>query len=353
MSKTMLNVLATLLALLSVAAAEPTDQALADLLPETFSGQIVIGGPSEIIARETFGAADRKQNLPVDNATLFDVGSLTKQFTAAGILKLNEQEKLSLDEPLRAFFDGLSPDVGSISLHALLTHASGMPNSSGGDYSLRDRASFDKWLRKVKLKRGADPFAYSNAGYSVLARIIEIRSGETYEAFLAEHLWRPAGLTDIGYRLPPSNLKEAVGYGALRVFGTPRSKKWLDDGPSWNLRGNGGVIASAETMYQWTAALTSGKILSQPSLELLFSRHAMRNKERGVWYGYGWEVRDMDYGERISHSGGNLVFFAYVEYLKEQQCILSLTNNAFSQAEIGDVIRATRQYTLDHAQACK
>jgi len=326
---------------------------VADALSEKFSGQLVVGKLDGIVLSESFGMADRNTGSRIDNKTLFDIGSLTKQFTATAVLKLASEGKLQLDEPLGSYFKGLGQPKKNITLNQLLTHVSGLPQYSGDDYKLRDRDDFDAWLSKVKLDFvPGDHFSYSNPGYSVLARIIEITSKLDYETYLRTALWEPAGLGNIGYTGLLENSVEAVGYGLIGRFGTPREKRWLEDGPSWNLRGNGGLLMSSETLFKWVNAVANNEILPAQWTEKLLTRYVLKNQKRGIWYGFGWDISDRAWGEQVSHTGGNLVFFAYVEWHRDSNCLFTLTNSAFKQVDMGAVVGRVREYVQNSVSGC-
>ena len=109
--------------------------------------------------------------------------------------------------------------------------------------------------------------------------------------------------------------------------------------------GNGGILASAETLFHWMKAVTGGSVLPQARAENLFTRHIIKNKDRGIWYGNGWDVSTYDLGERVSHTGGNMVFFAYIEWIRDRDCIFTVTNNAFDEVDMAAVIRTVRAFT--------
>jgi len=346
-----------LITILIIASACSTDieaiDSIEEALPKEYMGQVVIGDRDGVLVSESVGMADREKEVPIDTNTLFDIGSLTKQFTATAVLKLASEGRLQLEDDLGSIFEDLGDRKAKITLHQLLTHVSGLPQYSGEDYDLLGRAGFDSWLRHVELDFDpGEKFSYSNPGYSVLARIIEITSNMDFEAYLRESLWVPAGLTNIGYSGLLENSVEAVGYGRFRRFGTPREQLWMEDGPSWNLRGNGGLIMSAETLFKWVNAVANNDILPAEWTEKLFERYAVKDQKRGSWYGYGWDISDRDWGEQVSHTGGNLVFFAYVEWRRNSNCFITMTNSAFVKVDMNVAIRGVRAYMENSFPGC-
>lgn len=324
---------------------DASEMAAVDLLPaDTFSGQIVLGTREHILLSESHGLADRAAGEAVRRETLFDIGSLTKQVTAAGVIWLVQHEQLSLDERLSDFFEDVPPAFASRTVHELLTHTAGLPQYSGDDYDLLDRDGLADWLAQADTgETEAGAFHYSNPGYSLLARIIELRSGQDFETFLRDRLMHPAGIDALGYSGLPDILPEAVGYHGGDAMGRPREQAWPADGPSWNLRGNGGMLASAETLYVWLVALSGSDVLDTGYSAMLFQPHVIRDAGRMRSYGYGWNVDDRDDGIRINHSGGNMVFVAFAEWWPSQDCFFVITSNAFDESGIGQLISQARE----------
>ena len=169
-----------------------------------FSGAVLIAVDGKTVLNKGYGLANKNQEIPNSPETVFDIGSVTKQFTAAAILKLTQQNKLSVSDPLSRFFPKLPDDKKKITLHHLLTHSAGLVDTIGdGDFDHIPRDQFFKHLFKTKLLfEPGKKHRYSNAGYSILGRVIELASGQDYETFLYEQLFKPAGMQQTGYLRP-------------------------------------------------------------------------------------------------------------------------------------------------------
>lgn len=310
-----------------------------------FDGQVAVLKAGEPLLLHAYGMADHEANKAFTTETVFDIGSITKQFTAAAILKLQEQGKLQLTDTLGRFFPQAGDDKKSITLHQLLTHSSGLTsNLSGGDYSQVSRSTFAKRLfrSKVEAPPGA-AFSYSNAGYAVLGLVIEQVSGQRYEQFVQQHLLAPAGMQHTGYRLPNwSGLPLATGYelkrnrffggssdGSSRRWGTPLEKSWDIDGPWWNLHANGGFLSTVDDLIRWNQALQSESVLDKTASALLFAPH-MATPKAGTFYGYGWIVELANpAGKVVRHGGSNGIFNAEIRYYADSRLLIVLmTNNA-------------------------
>ncbi len=318
-------------------AAIGADQTLAEkvdaVVPEGFSGQIVIGTPERVRFTGNYGLADREEHVPVTTDTLFDIGSITKTFTATAILKLAVQGKLTPEQTLVDWFEDLPEATGAITLHQLLNHTSGLPLYSGDDDAPCDRDCFDRWLAKATPEFSpGERFKYSNPGYSALARIIEKASGKDYEQYLNESLVEPLELGPLGYRQLPADADYAVGYDGRKRVGKPPELVWAEDGPSWHLRGNGGLICSATTLFRWLQATAAGRTLPQEWQMRQLTGYSQRRED--TRYGYGWSVLQKPWGEVIDHTGGNGFFFADARWFRDDDALFTITNNAFDIDQI-------------------
>jgi hypothetical protein len=154
-------------------------------------------------------------------------------------------------------------------------------------------------------------FRYANSGYSLLAAIVELKSGKSYEAYLRENLFLPAGMTKTGYLLPKFKEEELpLGYREGQPMTPVVRKEFAADGPYWNLRGNGGIATTPEDMLRWDRALNSGKVLSKASVEKLQTGYVAEGMGGPTKYAYGWSVSNTPLGKLVEHNGGDGVFIA-------------------------------------------
>lgn len=296
-----------------------------------FAGSVLVASGGQILLHEGYGQADREARRPEKAETVFCVGSITKQFTAAAIMKLWSQGKVGLDDPLSKYFPEAPADKGVITVHQLLTHTAGLADALGDDYDAVDAAQFARLTFAAPLdNKPGEVYQYSNVGFSLLGIIVEKVSGQSYDRFLREQLWLPAGMKRTGYLLPgfsPSEL--AVGYRNGERWGTALDRPWLPDGPGWHLRANGGVLSTAGDMYLWYKALKNNTVLPKSATDKLFAPHVAEDPAGESFYGYGWVVQDDEAGRRIIwHNGGNGVFNAYMGFdLARDVCIVVSSNS--------------------------
>ena len=278
-----------------------------EIAPTGSRGVIAAAQADELLVCEGWGAADEAGQDPFDCDTVVDIMSMTKQFTAAAVLKLQMLGEMSVSDPIGDYLDDVPPDKRAITIEHLLTHTSGLVEGLGGDDEPMSRAELVAGAMAAPLE--ADPgtrYAYSNLGYSMLAAVIEIVSGQGYEEFLAEHLFEPAGMTATGYVLPDWSVHAvAVEYDAQgRSQGRPLDHLWAQDGPYWNLRGNGGLLSSARDLFRWHVALLGEDVLDAASKEELFAPRVSEGPD-GTFYGYGWVLTEHDDVPVAWHNGGN------------------------------------------------
>ncbi|MFI6981034.1 serine hydrolase domain-containing protein [Embleya sp. NPDC050154] len=276
--------------------------------PSGAGGAIATARNGELVSCQGRGRANIEARVDAGCDTVFDIGSITKSFTAAAILKLETTGALRVTEPIGTYLGPVPADKRGITVHHLLTHTSGLPEGLGDDY---DPVSRDDMLaRALAAPLDSAPgktFGYSNVGYSLLAAILEKASGTSYSEFLTRNLFTPAGMTRTGYRLAdPRRDDIAVEYDADgHAHGIPLDHPWAPDGPYWNLRGNGGLLSTARDMYRWYRALDGESILPAAAKAKMFSPHVPEGPDTPQSYGYGWSVLPSASGPIATHDGGN------------------------------------------------
>lgn len=316
--------------------AQRVDEHLRRLVPFGFNGAVLIARDGEVVLSQGYGHADRESGAPMTGETGFDIGSITKQFTAAAILKLEMQGKLNVTDSVSRWFPDVPADKRGITLHHLLTHSAGLDDVFGGDYELAERDSLaGVILRSEPLWAPGTRYRYSNSGYSLLGMVVEKASGVPYEEYLRMHVLQPAGLTRTGYRgvrWAPGEL--AVGYRSGARWGTPTDHAWAADGPWWNLRANGGILSTLPDLHRWHRALEGEQVLSAAAKEKLFGKHVPTGEDGTRHYGYGWSVLNTTRGTPlITHNGGNGIFFAdFRRYVGEGVLVLIASSVAEASA---------------------
>lgn len=264
-----------------------------------FNGVVLAAIDDSVIYQNAFGYADKENAIPLSINSAFPIASITKQFTAAAILKLYEDGKLCLFDEISDYF----PDIENscdITTHDLLTHTSGIPDyNDADDYWLKLPLRFGidqsvEWIASFNTNgEPGEVFNYSSSGYILLAAMIEKISGKTYDDFVLENLFKPAGLSNTYSGINRQIIKNKVK-PYFNFNGKTTNAPYVD--LSTKL-GSGSLISTAGDLFKWSSSLKSHSILSEDSIEKMFS-----NYEHG--YGYGWGIGSASNMRYFEHDGG-------------------------------------------------
>ncbi len=314
------------------------DDYLQRLVPFGYAGTALVATDDRVLVAKGYGMADRARGIPMSPETVISIGSITKQFTGAAILKLEMQGKLRVEDTLSSHFADVPPDKATITLHQLLTHTAGLePDYGPTDYEKVAREEYvERVLGRPLASKPGERFRYSNAGYSVLAAIVEKVSGQGYDEFLQEHLFGPAKMTRTGYKRAGWSRDEvAVGYRGEETWGTILERIAVEGAPYWNLRGNGGIHSTPGDMYRWHLALAGDVVLSKQAREKFQKGYAQEGRQADTHYAYGWSVGTGPHGRLVEHNGGNGIFAAdFLRYLDAGLVIyVASTDSAISATQ--------------------
>jgi CubicO group peptidase (beta-lactamase class C family) len=315
-----------------------------ELAAHSFAGVVLVGMDGKIVFEKGYGLANEEWNVRNTPITKFRIASLTKQFTAACILLLQERGRLSVQDPVSRYLADLPDAWRPLTIHQLLTHTSGIPNYVADPQikELNRTGATPRELLAVVAKKPLEftpgtKWAYSNTGYVLLGMVIEKLSGQSYDDFLKNNIFKPLGMTNSGYDRAADILKErASGYQ-------------IKDGHAVNADfidmtipfAAGGIYSTAEDMYRWNEALMQkGKLLSADSLQQMFTPYS-EAEYQGQHYGYGVVISQEKFGKLFYYHGGGVHGFSSViqRYPKEQVCIVVLSNLDSSKPwDLGDHI---------------
>jgi len=302
---------------------------------KNFSGGLLIVKDGKKIFSKGYGWADKEKQIPFTTTTLASIGSITKAFTAAAIMKLVEEKKMSVTDPLKKFFPAVPADKAAITIQQLLTHSSGFHEflqQDGGDYEKIEKEAFLK-------KAFAEPLAftpgekavYTNVGMSILGIIIEQVSGLEYGQYLQTKLLAPVGIKNIGYHYPvlPGDTI-AVGYQGGKPWGTHQQHfENAGGGPYWNLKANGGLEVSLDEMYLWINSFTNHTILGEQAIQKMFTPYIAEEGYNGTsWFGYGCNIsKSRRNTKMIDNGGSNGIYFARIVRLPEEGVVFYMVTN--------------------------
>lgn len=287
---------------------EDTMQASVDALMRDYTGKVpgaavLVLRDGQPLLRRGYGLADLEAGTPVTPETNFRLASVTKQFTAAAILLLAQDGKLSLDDPVRKWLPSLPASDDAITLRHLLTHASGLIDYE--DLMTPDATEQVHDIDVLHLLEREDRlyftpghgYRYSNGGYALLALVVGKASGQDFATFLRERIFKPLGMANtVAFENGISTVANRA-YGHSLVDG-----KWgrTDQSPTSAVLGDGGVYSSIDDLAKWDAALYDDRLLSDATRANAFALHNPIRDEADVdGYGYGWRV----HGDMLWHSG--------------------------------------------------
>lgn len=297
----------------------------------TFTGSVLIAQGGDVLLSQGYGLADRAQGTPNTPQTRFRLGSITKQFTAMAILILQSQGKLTVQDPICVYIPGCYAAWEDITIHHLLTHTSGLSSQLWPALVRADRttATSSRPVQTLALfpdlpldSQPGEHFAYNNAGYVLLAYIIEQVSGQSYEAFLQQAVFTPLGMHNTAYEHRSSGL--AVGYAHAHSAAPqlPFASMSISDG-------SGLVYSTVEDLFLWDQALDTERLLPRAELDCMFEPIIQETDVAGFAYGYGWYVGE-DQGRAVVGHGGNIEGFAalIMRYPEDQIALIVLMNQA-------------------------
>lgn len=331
------------------------DQRMTDLVEKGFSGQVLVAQKGKIILAKGYGLADREKQLIVTTDTAGPIGSVTKQFTGAAILKLEMQGKLNVNDPITKYLKDVPPDKEGITIHHLLTHTSGIPTTVARCRESTTRDDFVRMAMNSKLEsKPGEKYDYSNHGYELLGAIIEVASGQSYEQYLRDNLFRPAGMNQTGDFLPAWKPNQVtVGYRDGKRWGTFFEKIYDLDLPAAKPNGyarcnqaSGAILSTVNDLYKWHRALEGNRVLSAEAKRKYFTSHVAEGEGATSYYGYGWAIFTTPRKTKlIAHNGGvNDVFYAnFRRYVDEQVVFIIITNSLFKELGEREVSREVSQ----------
>jgi CubicO group peptidase (beta-lactamase class C family) len=323
---------------------EDTKAYLSRLEKLGFAGTVLVAQNGEPVIAEGYGLANREKAIGWTPSTVSTIGSITKQFTAAAILVLQEQDKVNVQEGLDKYFSDVPDDKSKITLHHLLTHSSGIvdpPNID--DFDQNTREEYVRIILEAPLEsEPGERYEYANANFSLLGAIVELETGKSYEVALHELIFQPAGLKETGYTLPEWDEERlAIGYVGDERWGTVLERPMADDGPYWALRANGGIYSTSEDMLRWAQALLGNRVLSPESRDAMWTPHVDEsNGDGSSFYGYGWVVDRKHIPHVVMHNGGNGILFADFAIMPDENIVAFVQTNVVADFRVANDLLA-------------
>lgn len=318
---------------------------------QAFQGNVLIAEKGEIIFEKSYGLADEAAQKKLTKHSIFDLASVSKQFTAMGIVLLQKQGKINYDDLIQKYLPELSFYEG-ITIKHLLIHTSGLPDYMALMHKHWDKTKFAtnqdmiELLAKHKpalLFKPHEKWRYSNTGYALLATIIARVSGQSFGQFLKQNLFTPLKMTHTFVyrrRFAPQKIKNSThGY----IYSRKLKKKILPDQLGKNyyniyldgIVGDGMVNSTTRDLLKWDQALYTNQLVSSKDKQLIFASYITQlNKKTG--YGFGWMINNNKlYGKYVMHNGHWAGYLTHIErHLTHDKTIIILQNNDSPKIQI-------------------
>ncbi|MCE1200907.1 MAG: beta-lactamase family protein [Bacteroidia bacterium] len=319
-------------------------------IANSFNGNVLIAENGKVIFEKSYGLADESSKRPLNSGSVFELASVSKQFTAMGIVLLNKQGKLSYGDNISKYIPELD-FYENITITNLLNHTSGLPDYMNLFEDKWDKTKFatnqdivNEFLKhrpEVRFKPN-ERFEYSNTGYALLGLIIERVSGKSFGDFLQENIFKPLGMNNtLVYRsrYKPQKMKN-YAYGYVQdstgnkvltdSFGKTFFTYYLD-----GIVGDGMVNSTARDLLKWDRALYGNKLADENDKKQIFqSSKTADGKENS--YGFGWFITKNDtYGKIVNHGGGWAGYTTYIErHLINDKTVILLQNNSLPSTKL-------------------
>ncbi|HEX7243532.1 MAG TPA: serine hydrolase domain-containing protein [Longimicrobiaceae bacterium] len=297
---------------------------------------VAVARGDRVLLEKGYGLADREHGRAVSRGTAFEIGSITKQFTAAAVLRLAEEGRLSLDDGIGDHLPELRERGAGITLRHLLSHTSGL-SSAWAVPELAAPSSPQVVVdslaaRPVEFAPG-ERFVYNNNGYILLGRVVEKVSGTSYPEYLRTRILAPLGLASIAPcdRVPAG--RRAAGYHHP-TRGSTEPAAAVTHHPTVTFSA-GALCATAGELLRWERALAAGRVVRPESYALMTTRTLLRSG-RATGYGIGMQVSELDGRALVGHGGGLPGFITEVSYLPADSLgVVVLTNGVYA----GQIVR--------------
>jgi CubicO group peptidase (beta-lactamase class C family) len=313
--------------------AQSVEQEMDKLLQAYFkehklNGAVLVAQKGKVLYQKGFGYKNAEEKFANDVNSIFQIGSVTKQITAAVIMQLQQENKLSVHDKLSKYFEGFA-NGDKITIEHLLTHTSGIYNYTNDTVIMKNDVtrhySREEMLNLFKnypfdFEPGTK-WNYSNSAYSLLGYIIEKVEKKPYEKVVRERIFQPLDMTQSGFDFTHlTSADKTKGYFALAQ--KPEAAPIVDSTIAYSA---GAVYSTVEDLYKWERAIYTDKILESASWKAVFTPH--KNN-----YGYGWAI-DTLYGKQFTaHSGGIHGYSSYILRFPQDELVVIVLDNASSNA---------------------
>jgi CubicO group peptidase (beta-lactamase class C family) len=305
------------------------DEIMKDFTARTPGASVLILKNDSIIFQKGYGVKQIGQRSRIDPYTNFRLASVTKQFTAASILLLQQAGKLSLNDPVVKYLPNIPTYARSIRIGHLLNHSSGLPDYEDLIPEAQTEQVHDADCLQLIRKADSlyfvpgDAYRYSNTGYALLALIVEKISGRSFATFLDSAIFKPLNMrSTVAYEKGISKVKNrAMGHSLI-------NGNWelTDQSNSSAVLGDGGIYSNVNDLAKWIAALWNYRLLPKSIQQQAWSSTLFNNRQVND-YGFGWHVEKYSKGTHPYHSGSSIGFRNYLNLFPEEKIMVVVLTN--------------------------
>jgi CubicO group peptidase (beta-lactamase class C family) len=281
----------------------------------------------QIIKAQGYGLGNIELNVPVSPQTVFQSGSVGKQFTATGVMMLVEEGKVGLDDKVTKYFPGAPDSWNKITVRNLLTHTSGLKDYTDKNFDYRQDYTEEDLLKILQTLpfdfASGDKWSYSNSGYMLLGILIHKVAGEFYGDFLQERIFKPLGMTTTRI-ISEEDIVPNRAAGYRLVKGVIKNQEWVS--PSLNTTADGSLYFTVLDLAKWDAALYTEKLIKRTTLADMWTPVKL-NDGKTYPYGFAWRVHEMNGHKLIEHGGSWQGFTTGISrYVDDKLTVVVLCN---------------------------
>lgn len=297
-------------------------------LPDEPGATALAAIKGKIVYHKAFGMANLELGVPIEPDMIFEIGSITKQFTVVSILMLMEQGKLNLDDDITKFIEDYPTHGHHISIHHLLTHTSGIKSYTSMESwapvwrkDFKPNELIDFFKNEPMDFAPGEEWRYNNSAYFILGYIIEKASDQTYEQFVETNIFEPLGMHSSLYGSNSEIIKKrANGYQKQDDY---VNAEYLSLTQPYAA---GSLMSTVEDLFIWNRAIRSHKLVKKESIELAFTNYQLNNGKK-INYGYGWALNEINGSPTIEHGGGIFGYLTNSIYLPNEDVFVAVFSN--------------------------
>jgi CubicO group peptidase (beta-lactamase class C family) len=327
---------------------EPTSATVDELVNSELRAQRIPGvalavvRDGKIVKAAGYGMANVELSVPAKPESIFQTGSVGKQFTATAVMMLVEEGRVGLDDKISKYFSDSPPAWKDIAVGHLLTHTSGIPDyteeKSGGGINMRADYTEEELVKKIAALpldfQPGEKWSYSNSGYLILGVLIHHVSGEFYGDFLQHRVFQPLQMTSTRI-ISEAAIVPNRSAGYRLVKGELKNQEWV--APSLNTTADGALYTNVLDLAKWDAALYTERLLKKSSFDQMWTPVKL-NSGKTSPYGFGWRVTEVNGHRLLEHGGAWQGFTMHISrYVGDKLTVIVMTNLDSGHSDPGKI----------------